>query len=306
MFAMRVAAARALVAPSRRAISPNARFGKTFGVPTHRHRKHRVVPKNAAAEIDLDALMPDSIEGDLEGLQEEAGAVFDETGVPLSYGDTQAELETLRTKVGVVDRGNQKWRLLRLSGASAADVLVEAGAGEDAVTTLFAKGPNKGSALTFSSVWTYKKEVATCHVQAGGGLLVVAPAGVADILLQAAGGGGGSETCVDLAERCSFLSLVGPNAGALLQAAGVTGGSMDQSMGTHRTFGFEGRPVVACNGGGELFSGNETIEHEKHGVVNLIVDEGVAGLLWAAVTNLGAEPVGLTALEAWVVQVAER
>ena len=51
--------------------------------------------RSASDAFDLDALMPDTIEGDLEGLQEEAGAEFDDDGVPLNYGDVDAETTAL-------------------------------------------------------------------------------------------------------------------------------------------------------------------------------------------------------------------
>ena len=45
-------------------------------------------------------------------------------------------------------------------------------------------------------------------------------------------------------------------------------------MGTHSVFGFEGRPVVAAHGV-ELGGGAQLA------AANLVVDEGVAGLVWA-------------------------
>jgi len=59
---------------------------------------------DAGATFDLDALMPQEIDGDLEGLQEEAGAEFDDEGIPLNYGDTAAEALTITSKVGILDR----------------------------------------------------------------------------------------------------------------------------------------------------------------------------------------------------------
>ena len=80
-----------------------------------------------ALGLDLDALMPTSILGDLEGLQEEAGAEFDDNGVPLNFGDSAYEADILRTKVGIVDRSGG-WRILRLAGPGAVDALKAAGA----------------------------------------------------------------------------------------------------------------------------------------------------------------------------------
>jgi glycine cleavage system aminomethyltransferase T len=231
--------------------------------------------------LDLDALMPDTIEGDLEGLQEEAGATFDDEGIPLDYGDVDAELETLRSSVGIVDRGG-RWRILRLGGPAAIPALEAAGASPDAIAALLALQPGQGAALPLAD-----DAVAMAHVQ-GGGLLLVAPAAAADAVADAAG-----EDAMDLADMCALVSLVGPNAADLLASAGVAG-VMAGPPGTHEAFGFEGRPVVAAHGA-EL------------GVpsANFVVDEGVAGLVWAAMTGKGAKPVGTRALDAHVAEARE-
>ena len=80
--------------------------------------------------------MPASIEGDLEGLQEEAGANFDDDGLPLDYGDVDAELAVLNASAGIVDRGAVKYRLIRLGGEEAVPALKAAGASSDAVEAL--------------------------------------------------------------------------------------------------------------------------------------------------------------------------
>ena len=257
-------------------------------------RRRRVVAR--AADFDLDALMPDAIEGDLEGLQEEAGANFDDDGLPLDYGDVDAELAVLNAGGGIVDRGAVKWRLVRLGGPAAVPALEAAGAPRDAIEALLSSGPNEGAAVAFRSRSEGDDEVretetATLHVLSGG-LLVVAPDSVAERLLAAAGA-----DAADLAEQCALLSLVGPDAGALLAKAGVSG-VMDQPLGAHQTFGFEGRPVVATHGGAEMFVSFDR-RTKTLACANLIVDEGVAGLLWAAMTSLGAREVGTRALEKW-------
>ena len=65
--------------------------------PFPRDSLARIPPRvrSASDAFDLDALVPDTIEGDLEGLQEEAGAEFDDDGVPLNYGDVDAETTAL-------------------------------------------------------------------------------------------------------------------------------------------------------------------------------------------------------------------
>ena len=114
-----------------------------------------------------------------------------------------------------------------------------------------------------------------------------APAAVADALAEA-----GSDAVKDLAEQCTLLSLVGPDAAELLVRSGAPG-VMEQEVGTHATFGFEGCPVVAAFGG-DLLAADGTFL----AAVNLVADEGIAGLLWNALKGQGAEPVGSQALDA--------
>ncbi len=232
-----------------------------------------------ALGLDLDALMPTSILGDLEGLQEEAGAEFDDDGVPLNFGDSAYEADILRTKVGIVDRSGG-WRILRLAGPGAVDALKAAGATGEDIDALMAKGPGRGAPLDLDG------GRCAAHVQAGG-LLVTAPVAVADALAEA-----GSDAVKDLAEQCTLLSLVGPDAAELLVRSGAPG-VMGQEVGTHATFGFEGCPVVAAFGG-DLLAADGTFL----AAVNLVADEGIAGLLWNALKGQGAEPVGSQALDA--------
>ena len=286
MFATCAAPARFPACPARASTPASARGSRAAAAArVGRSSRLRGVVVARAADFDLDALMPDSIEGDLEGLQEEAGANFDDDGLPLDYGDVDAELAVLNASAGIVDRGAVKFRLIRLGGPAAVPALEAAGASRDAVEALLSLGPNEGAAVAFA------EKTAMVHVQSGG-LLVVAPDSVADKLVENAG-----ESAADLAERCALLSLVGPDAPSLLARAGV-GGVMDRPLGAHQTFGFEGRPVVASHGGAEMFD-----DFDKRTTTlaccNLVTDEGVAGLLWAAMTSLGAKPAGTDALEKW-------
>jgi len=304
-FAMRAASSHLLVSPSRVATPSRARGADRSVRPLvepSRVRRRLV----ASAGFDLDALMPVSIEGDLEGLQEEAGANFDDDGVPLDYGDSEKELEALRAAVGVVDRGSVRWRVIRVAGRSVFPSLEAAGASRVAIERLLRLGPQEGAAVEFSAAskegeaTRVKRALAMCHVQSSG-ILIVAPGFVADAIAAAAS----ADECVDLSDGlCFFLSLVGPQTAELLKKAGVVGViDPGSALGTHRTFGFEGRPVVATNGGWELYDSEASSAkgppENTMNVVNLIVEEGVAGLLWAAVTGLGAEPVGITALDEW-------
>ena len=65
---------------------------------------------------------------------------------PLDYGDVDAEVETLRSSVGIVDRGG-RWSLLRLRGPSAITALEAAGVSSDAIAALVALQPGQGTTL---------------------------------------------------------------------------------------------------------------------------------------------------------------
>ena len=58
-----------------------------------------------------------------------------------------------------------------------------------------------------------------------------------------------------------------------MEQSGIAG-VLQQAPGTHSVFGFEGRPVVAAHGV-ELGGAAQLT------AANLVVDEGVAGLVWA-------------------------
>ena len=249
-------------------------------------RYSSTIARAGVDDFDLDALMPDTIDGDLEGLQDEAGAAFDDDGLPLNYGDADAEAEVIRSKVGILDRSG-RWSLLRVAGPGAVAALESAGAISDDVAALIALQPGEGAPLRF----TFDGADATgmAHVQ-GGGLLLILPSTAADAVTAAAAAANDVEL-MDLAEQCVLLSILGPGANDMLEQSGIAG-VLGQAPGVHNVFGFEGRPVVAAHG--------VELGDKVGATANLVVDEGVAGLVWAAMTGKGAEPVGWEALDAVV------
>ena len=74
------------------------------------------------------------------------------------------------------------------------------------------------------------------------------------------------------------------------------GGTSPTRLDSHRTFGFEARPGVATHGGAELFVSFDK-RTKTPACANLIVDDGVAGVLWAALPSPGAKPAGTAAPE---------
>lgn len=146
-----------------RSAAPSAR--RRSGCNTRGATRRALRVAGAEAEFDLDALMPPDIDGDLEGLQEEAGAVFDDDGIPLHYGDAAAEAEVIATRVGILDRAG-RWKLLRVSGPGAVGVLEAAGAEPADIAALTQLQPGQGAAVTFGGDGTKTKSLAMAHVQA--------------------------------------------------------------------------------------------------------------------------------------------
>ena len=178
-------------------------------------------------DFDLDDLMPDTIMGDLEDLQEELGAEFDDDGVPLNYGDAALEARAMRERCGVVDRTGA-WKLLRLGGPNAIDALIASGAAAKDVDALKTLAPGQGAAVSFDRGDGSR---AMCHVQ-DGGVLIIAPTSVATTLLAAAG----PDAATDLAEQCVLLSILGPKASDMLSDVGIVG-VLGMPPGTHAVFG---------------------------------------------------------------------
>jgi len=227
--------------------------------------------------VDLDGLLPPDIDGDLEGLQEEAGAVFDEQGYVSHFGSVTEEAEAIASGAAVVDRSD--WGLVRASGPGALRAL-QVLANDDGVKL---SAPGSGFEITLPS-----GDVAQVYVQGEGFILVTPPRATAKALA-VLGSVMPSHEFMQLNENCALLTVCGPKLVEVLRSSGLAG-VMDAPVGSHQVFGFENRPVVACH----------TPEYGVSGL-NLIVDEGVAGQVWATITRAGVVPTGNDASNAALV-----
>ena len=209
--------------------------------------------------LDLDALMPDTIEGDLEGLQEEAGRRSTTTASP-STTATSTPRSRRRSSVGTVDRGG-RWSLL-LRGPSAITALEAAGVSSDAIAALVALQPGQGTT-------SLADDVAMAHVQGG------APPRVAG--RRCAGDRGLDRRRRQRTSRTCAARHVGPNArtSASVGVGGVMAGSPGTSTrrltGSRGAHGANWAPTRSCR------------------------RRGRARLVWAAMTEKGAKPVGTRA-----------
>ena len=239
------------------------------------HRKRSSNPRRHAktfvsgGDIDLDALLPPDIDGDLESLQRESGAVIDDDGFVLNFGAREEELEAIKTAVGVIDRSD--WGLIRSSGPGAPRALTAIAANHDGLALTPA-----GSGFEIKVAST--NDTAQVYCQSEGFLIVVPPSSidaVANVLESSP-----EQNFMELNDQCALLTVVGPQCADVLSKTGLVEVLTD-AVGAHRVFGFENRPVVAAH----------TREFDVPGV-NLIIDEAIAGQVWATITRAGVIPCG--------------
>ena len=234
-------------------------------------------PRSVLVAVDLDGLLPPDIDGDLEGLQEEAGAVFDERGYVSHFGSVTEEAEAIASGAAVVDRSD--WGLVRVHGTGALRAL-QVLANDEGVKL---SAPGSGFEITLPS-----GDVAQVYAQ-GEGFILVTPPRATENTLGVLGSVMPSHEFMQLNENCALLTVCGPKLVEVLRSSGLVG-VMDAPVGSHQVFGFENRPVVACH----------TPEYGVSGL-NLIVDEGIAGQVWATITRAGVVPTGNDASNAALV-----
>ena len=252
---------------------------------SHRHghsvvARPRKVSKVLRGGLDLDALLPPDIDGDLEGLQEEAGGVFDEDGFVLNFGSKELELNAIETGAAVIDRSD--WGLVRVSGPGAAAAL-RALSG-DASSALTPAGSGFAMRLAFGD--SDGDARAQIYSQSEGFLIITPPSVTVGVLETLEGVP--EQSFMELNDKCALLTVVGPTSIDILRPTGLAQ-VVDEPMGSHRVFGFENRPVIAAR----------TPEYAGEGL-NLIVDEGIAGQVWATITRAGIVPAGSEASNAFL------
>ena len=234
---------------------------------------------NATDEIDLDALLPPDIDGDLESLQREAGANFGDDGFVLDFGSVNDEIQAIKDTAAVIDRSD--WGLVRVRGPGA-ETAVKTISSVDAV-------PSTSPGTGFEIDIAFTGEKAQVYAQNAAFLMLVPPNSCDAVVesLEAAP----DVVVAELNDRCALLTVVGPMSADILRNSGLME-VVELDVGSHRVFGFDGRPVVAAH----------TSEYAVLGV-NLIVDEGVAGQVWATISRTTVAPCGSRASDAVLVQL---
>ena len=120
---------------------------------------------NATDEIDLDALLPPDIDGDLESLQREAGANFGDDGFVLDFGSVNDEIQAIKDTAAVIDRSD--WGLVRVQGPGA-ETAVKTISSVDAV-------PSTSPGTGFEIDIAFTGEKAQVYAQNAAFLMLVPP-----------------------------------------------------------------------------------------------------------------------------------
>jgi len=244
------------------------------------------------------SLEPPKVDLDLDAMQEELGATRDQDGFVVRYTDDDAngreeETKILRNECAILDRS--AWGVFRIANKG-----TEEEEGGDVVT--FLEKLSNGGKLTAEEIGSMQpgtgKRVNGCldvYAQESGAFLVIASReDVKEKKVETL-----AEECkisevMNLASRCVLLTVCGPKTLEVLKTTGLAAvlEAGKEYENAHAVFGFENRPVVCCKT-------NEFVGKCGDGsAVNFLVDEGVAGQVWAAIIKAGALPVGSEALDA--------
>ena len=266
-----------------------------------RNTTARAIDKDAEEEEEnmkdlVASLEPPKVDLDLDAMQEELGATRDQDGFVVRYTDDangrEEETKILRNECAILDRS--AWGVFRIANKGTEEE------GGDLVT--FLEKLSNGGKLTAEEIGSMQpgtgKRVNGCldvYAQESGAFLVIASReDVKEKKVETL-----AEECkisevMNLASRCVLLTVCGPKTLEVLKTTGLAAvlEAGKEYENAHAVFGFENRPVVCCKT-------NEFVGKCGNGsAVNFLVDEGVAGQVWAAIIKAGALPVGSEALDA--------
>jgi glycine cleavage system aminomethyltransferase T len=233
-------------------------------------------------------------------LQEDLGAVVDENGFVLRYGEEiEEEVKILRNECAIIDRS--QWGVFRVASGGGGDMrrfleIMASSSSND--------GAKDSSTESFTMEELEKIQPGTgkrvngrldIYAQESGAFLViVSREDVKEKKVETVAKECGISEVTNLASRCVLLTVCGPKTLEVLKPTGL---AMVLEAGkeyenAHAVFGFANRPVVCCKTNEFLGKCGE------ESAVNFVVDEGVAGQVWAAIIKAGAIPVGSEALDA--------
>ena len=270
-----------------------------------RLRALRAASSLASSEEEDDlfaSLEPPSIDLDLESMQEDLGAVLDDDGFVLRYNKDgcEEEMKILQNECAIIDRS--QWGVFRVASGGEGDmrrfleIMASSSSSND--------GAKDSSTESFTMEEIEKIQPGTgkrlngrldIYAQESGAFLViVSREDVKEKRVEVVAKECGISEVMNLASRCVLLTVWGPKTLEVLKPTGL---AMVLEAGkeyenAHAVFGFANRPVVCCKTNEFLGKCGE------ESAVNFVVDEGVAGQVWAAIIKAGAIPVGSEALDA--------
>ena len=240
----------------------------------------------ASLGLDLDALEPPAIDGDLESFQREMNAEFlpDEatltsvsgrTAVPANYNNLAEARTAAQQSAVVVDRSH--WMRIRLVGANRHEALAAAsqalgGSGTHDIDDAF-----RAQNLSWASGET-NKDIALAAALRSAILVLVPPSKGAQVLSaleDACASVGGDAAVVDIEAETRMLFVAGPTWTGVVQA--FEEGATDRDVALVQ---FGGAPVIAITGVG-LVDG-----------AMIVADQACAGELFGALVRAGCVPVG--------------
>jgi len=257
---------------------------------------------SAEEEDDLFAsLEPPSIDLDLESMQEDLGAVLDDDGFVLRYNKDgcEEEMKILRNECAIIDRS--QWGVFRVASGGGGDM-------RRFLEIMASSSSNDGAKDSSNESFTMEElekiqpgtgkrvngRLDIYAQESGAFLVIVSREDVKEKKVETVAKECGISEVMNLASRCVLLTVCGPKTLEVLKPTGL---AMVLEAGkeyenAHAVFGFANRPVVCCKTNEFLGKCGE------ESAVNFVVDEGVAGQVWAAIIKAGAIPVGSEALEA--------
>ncbi|KAL6758341.1 hypothetical protein V8C86DRAFT_2600071 [Haematococcus lacustris] len=232
-----------------------------------------------ALDIDLHALDVPDIDGDIKSVKQELGAVFNDAGIALTYGNArQAVAAAVDSGVALVDRSH--WGRLRVTGEGRLSFLHNQSTNQFMANTRAGQGRD----TVFVTATARVLDLATALINESSVLLLVSPDSRQRLLQR-------FDKYIfpadkvqvqDVTERCAMLTLVGPEAEVVLrEVAGESLTVLGQPYGTHQLVGFKGAPLVVAVGCGLHFPG-----------YTLIVDEAQAGELFGLLASKGCVLMG--------------
>lgn len=239
----------------------------------------------ASGSDDVSSLLGDiglpDIDQDLEGYQEEAGAVFiDGQSVPVSYGNNSKAIYSVEEDGVLLDASDCP--RIRVAGPDAAAFLH----GQTSVNVEGMRPGNSKEACILTAQGRIIDLVLLVRTESG--FLVICSPGmgqhIADHFRKHIFMSDDVEV-QDVSAATAMFRVMGPKSNDILYTLELSETVLGGEFGTHEVVGFDGEPLIVIKGTDLGYSG-----------YTLIISESGAAALWSTLTAFEIEPMGT---EAW-------